>query len=130
MYIGPPPQSIPILSSDALFGIFILTASGIEAVEGTKEEAMFIARKEHRMQLGLLSQLQDSLLARVTKHNPGEVETELLSSFHSDQATFALRWATKKINLIRHHGKRMRSNPEIQKEEKPSVAVSVPVRKV
>jgi hypothetical protein len=129
-YPGPPLQNAPVISPDALFGVFVLAASVIEAIEGTKEEAIFVDRPEHSMHLGLLSPLRRSLFARISKHDASQVEAELSSSFRPDQAAFVLRWTTRKINFVRHHGRRMRLNPQAQESDSSLFAESTTVKKI
>jgi len=102
------PDAPPAVPTSALFGGLLLAAAAIEAIERTKETAPLLrqlSRPDARF--GLFSPLRQTLLARITSLPIEKVKAELNPvAFTREQAEFLTRWATRDINLVRHHGKR------------------------
>jgi NACHT domain-containing protein len=103
-----PPSTPPQLTTNAIFGAFVLAAAAMEALERTKQGARPLKRLSTReTRLGLLQPLQRTLLARVVPTDASQIVDEMTAAgFTHEQSDFAVRWATDKLNLIRHHGKR------------------------
>lgn len=103
-----PPSRLPNLSTNALFGAFVLAAAAIEAVERTKQGARPLKRlSTGETRFGLLQPLKRTLLARVVPTDAARISDEITAvGFTPEQTDLAVRWATDKLNFIRHHGKR------------------------
>jgi len=70
----------------------------MEAIEHTRLSSIITERASPRdIQLGLLDPLRLLLFSRVTAQK---------QQMATPQVDLALRWATGKVNFIRHHGKR------------------------
>lgn len=116
VYAGPrrsdvqPPSQMPSISSAALFGGFLLAATAVEASERTKQAVTLLKRlSQTEPHFGLLKPLQKTLLGRISPQDLGTIKGEVSAAALTDeQANFVIQWATRKVNFIRHHGKRLR----------------------
>jgi len=80
----------------------------MEAIEHTRLSSIITERASPRdIQLGLLDPLRLLLFSRVTAQKQQDSDSELRdAALATPQVDLALRWATGKVNFIRHHGKR------------------------
>ncbi|HEY6765806.1 MAG TPA: hypothetical protein VI386_13625 [Candidatus Sulfotelmatobacter sp.] len=105
---GPPPTQLTSLSPEALFGGFVLAAATVESFENTKATPVITKHlSEPDARWGFLSSLRRTLLGRLVPPNSEDLQAELKAAiFTETQTEFAVRWATRKMNLVRHHGKK------------------------
>ena len=103
-----PPAKLPQLTADAIFGAFVVAAAAIEAVERTKQGTRLLKRLSvSEPRLGLLQPLHKTLLARVAPTEAALIADEIKTvGFTLVQTELTVKWATHKLNFIRHHGKR------------------------
>src|SRR5271157_514004 len=105
---GPAPGQPATLPAGALFAAVCLVATAIEATEGLKGSGAVLERIAlPDANWGVLASLKGVLTARVNPRQRKDVEAELASApFTEEQSQFVLRWSTRELHFLRHHGKR------------------------
>ena len=107
-----PLAEAPTLPPDALFGAFALAAAALEAIENTKQCDLLQSRIAHNgVRLASLAPLRKLLFSRIEGIASKDLDAELARLGSAIDGVDLIRaWATRQVNFVRHHGKKVRTN--------------------